>query len=251
MKNFWELQCFLRAVGLHQTHQQNDGSCFSRQGQHWCSMWLQALCPIRRIFLQIIIERIMAKHYWGWNSCLHYGLTFLSSNPLLQHHFWNLGIAICLDCIMGFEVFNTYNKGDLGLFLVFLLCTFPTNVKKELSDIWVLKPAVCSRAHYTWVKECMFHHTDLRCESLESKQCSLILFVSKLFQFCTGCEICELKESNEGVNWNPSLRTTGFVPRNAGWGQLCKAQQTDTCKAAKLNWQSLFGVIFMWGWVLE
>lgn len=46
----------------------------------------------------------------------------------------------------------------------------------------------------------MSHHTDLRCDSLESKQCSLMQSVSDLFQFCTGCEICEPKESNEWTN---------------------------------------------------
>lgn len=104
-------------------------------------------------------ENIPANHYWGhrckahcWgcNSCLYYGLT-LNSNPLLQHHFWSLGIASCLDCIIGFEVFNTYNKEMLGC-IFFSLCTFPTSIKKELSDIWFFKPAVAIylRAHYTW-----------------------------------------------------------------------------------------------------
>lgn len=70
-------------------------------------------------------------------------------------------------------------------------------LKKELSDIWGFKPAVYSRAHHAWVKKYMSHHTDLRCESLESKQYSLTQLVSKLFQFCSGCEICEPRESNE------------------------------------------------------
>lgn len=63
----------------------------------------------------------------GWNNCLHYGLTFFNSNPVLQHHFWNLGIASCLECIIGF---NTNSKRIVRFF--FLLYSFPTNFRKEL-----------------------------------------------------------------------------------------------------------------------